>query len=331
MRALSNAVVLGELNTVPSGVTTLVLAYNNSLHLGEAIQSALAQVVDSPHRIWICDDNSTDGTQDLIAKLHRDNPSVITGILQRNNLYQAGVRQRAWYYELVEHGYVANLDADDLWLDPKKLQMQIDAFRDCSHLSLVCSGWSRFRDHNEVSTYIRAYPYRTRYFSAPSLASRNPLCTSGTLFRISDYQRVSVFVGDAPQCQDWELWMALATLGPVKILPKAAVGLRIHESSYKQFRELVGEWCNPRLSRQNFARLSRWHRFLFAVGIHLRLGSRVNQSGCAKGVRRVSGRVSTLSRITLATWIDVLSGALRSREAIRDLFDRVHDVQRSRT
>lgn len=102
-------------------VSVAMIAYNIVVFIDEAIQSALAQECDFAYELVIADDCSTDGTREKIehyAAKHRN----IRAILRETNLKGP----RNWYETLkaCDGDYIANLDGDDYWSDPHKLQKQ---------------------------------------------------------------------------------------------------------------------------------------------------------------------------------------------------------------
>ncbi|MGB3740366.1 MAG: glycosyltransferase [Pontixanthobacter sp.] len=108
-------------------VSVSILTYDQKDIVGEAIESALAQVADFPIEIRIGDDYSTDGTRDVIARYRDAHPDRIflnlqprrpTGIPGRLNNMTNLVSCRG--------EYIALLDGDDFWTDPHKLQGQVD-------------------------------------------------------------------------------------------------------------------------------------------------------------------------------------------------------------
>lgn len=324
--------IIGNPSTVEGGVTTLILTYNSAKYLEDAVRSAQEQITDFTHKIWICDDSSTDNSRDIALRLFSEDPSRIVLFLQEQNLYQSGVRQRAHYYELIERGFIANLDADDVWLDREKLQRQVNQLRESTSTALVCSRWVRIyeSDLHDGNCRQAAYPGGERLFKSASIAARNPICTSATLFRSSDYHRVSSFAPHVPQCQDWELWMALSTIGNVQVLSDISVGLRIHKSSYREFAATVGVDCNPKLTAKNFSRLSLWHRTLFGLGLALRPNLMNNMATQGSSSERVRRKVATALRLVMNSLLDWLAGCIHWWQVPQDSWSQVRDALRAR-
>lgn len=109
-------------------VSVILLAYNQEPYIEKAIDSILAQKTNFPFELLIHDDCSTDGTRQIIARKHAENPSVIKVIYQPENQYsRVGCTILTDYlFPLVRGQYVALCEGDDSWPNPNKLQMQSD-------------------------------------------------------------------------------------------------------------------------------------------------------------------------------------------------------------
>ena len=111
-----------------------VLTYNHEAYIRQCLDSILAQVVDFPYEIVVVDDCSTDSTRDILreyAQAHAHirlylNPEN-QGISRNNNLILS----------LCQGTYVAMLEGDDYWIDPNKLQRQVEFLNDNEDVGFV--------------------------------------------------------------------------------------------------------------------------------------------------------------------------------------------------
>ncbi len=124
-----------------SGLVSVVIpAYNVAAHIGEAIDSVLAQDY-APVEIIVVDDGSRDDTADVVSSrfpqvtlIRKANGGAATA---RN----AGIRQ-------AQGEFIAFLDADDIWL-PGKLKAQVDYFRAHPDVAMNCTGFSQWVSDEE--------------------------------------------------------------------------------------------------------------------------------------------------------------------------------------
>lgn len=106
------------------------LAYNQAKYIRQTLDGFVSQQTDFPFIAIVHDDASTDGTADIIREYAEKYPHIIKPILQTENQYSKkdGSLRKAVDTPVIESGakYVAFCEGDDYWIDPKKLQKQVD-------------------------------------------------------------------------------------------------------------------------------------------------------------------------------------------------------------
>ena len=105
--------------------------YNHAPYIRDAIEGFLAQKTEYSYHIFIYDDASNDGTSDIIKEYKNNYPDKITLYRPAQNSYkeeiQNGFRGREQLKKKYLTGkYIALCEGDDYWIDPHKLQTQID-------------------------------------------------------------------------------------------------------------------------------------------------------------------------------------------------------------
>ena len=105
-------------------VSVGVMTYNHARYIAEALDSVVMQEVNFKYEIVIAEDCSTDGTRDIVVEYQKKYPDVIRLILQEKNV---GMKENSNILRRSCRGiYRANLEGDDYWIDPCKLQKQVD-------------------------------------------------------------------------------------------------------------------------------------------------------------------------------------------------------------
>lgn len=105
-------------------VSVCINTYNLEKYIAQALDSVFAQKVNFDYEIVIGDDGSTDSTRKIIETYKKNYPEIIRTVYQEQNkgrlvnLFQTLI---ACKYE-----YIAFLDGDDYWINPNKLQRQVD-------------------------------------------------------------------------------------------------------------------------------------------------------------------------------------------------------------
>ena len=105
-------------------VSIICTVFNKEPWLKKTIDSFLAQQTEFSVEIILVDDASTDGSRKIIADYQTSHPDVIRAFYQDENLGIA----KTWVTICKEARgqYIARCDGDDFWIDPLKLQKQVD-------------------------------------------------------------------------------------------------------------------------------------------------------------------------------------------------------------
>lgn len=107
-------------------IAVCIATYNNEAFIAQAIESVLAQQCDEPLRVYIGDDASTDGTGAVCEQLAKQDKRIVYVRRPKN----VGLVNNTidLYRRILSDGceYIAMLDGDDYWIEPTKLQMQVD-------------------------------------------------------------------------------------------------------------------------------------------------------------------------------------------------------------
>ena len=116
-------------------VSVIIPARNAGRWIREAIASALAQTAPA-HECIVVDDGSTDDTPARARELIPAGAGRLLVVSQSN---RGPAAARNLGLRMTRGKYVCFLDADDVWL-PRKLELQLAAFRDDPGLGLVYTG-----------------------------------------------------------------------------------------------------------------------------------------------------------------------------------------------
>ena len=105
-------------------VSIICTVFNKEPWLKKTIDSFLAQKTEFLFEIILVDDASTDGSRKIIADYQASHPDLIRAFYQDENLGIA----TTWVTICKEARgqYIARCDGDDFWIDPLKLQKQVD-------------------------------------------------------------------------------------------------------------------------------------------------------------------------------------------------------------
>jgi len=117
-------------------------AYNHEKYIKDAIESFLMQKTDFKFEVVIHDDASTDNTTCILKDYEKKYPQLIRVIYEKENQYSKHQYPPQFVYGMMRQelkgDYVAWCEGDDYWIDPNKLQIQIDYME--THSDCVMTG-----------------------------------------------------------------------------------------------------------------------------------------------------------------------------------------------
>lgn len=154
-------------------LSIIVAVYNHERYIEQAIKSILQQKVNFEYEVIIGEDCSKDGSQKVLKQIEKDCPSNFKFIYREKNLGAEGNFQDL--YARMRGEYFIVLEGDDYWLDPNKLQNQVD-FLD------------RHKDYIACAHHVRVVDEYSK-----ELDLKYPECEK-TEYSIFDYERL-IFPG----------------------------------------------------------------------------------------------------------------------------------------
>ncbi len=159
------------------------------------------------------DDASSDGTLALMRRF----PQVRVHRWQENRGVSAARNQGI---EMARGEWICFLDSDDRWLD-NKLQVQVDWMQ--SHpKSPAC-----YTDEIWIRNGVRVNPKnKHRKYSGDIFRHCLPLCIispSSIMMRASILEAIGGFDTDLAACEDYDLWLRLASRDPVEFIPEQLI------------------------------------------------------------------------------------------------------------
>lgn len=140
-------------------VSICCIAYNHEKYIRQTIEGFLMQVTAFPIEILIHDDASLDNTANIIREYEEMHPELILPIYQKENQYSKGIKINATFlYPRARGKYIALCEGDDYWIDPYKLQKQVDILERNPRCGLV---FTRFAVVDENNNYTGEYKGKT--------------------------------------------------------------------------------------------------------------------------------------------------------------------------
>lgn len=157
-------------------------AYNDEPYIDRCIEEILTQITDFPIEIIIHDDASKDRTTEIIIKYSLKYPGLFKNILNSDNMWSQGINVAIPLFTNPTGRYVALLHADDYWIDPLKLQKQVDFLENRKEYSFCFHKVSYLSD-DVLSSYYAIPEFDT--LNLKQILKTHYVATSSVVFRRS--------------------------------------------------------------------------------------------------------------------------------------------------
>lgn len=111
----------------PLMVSIRCMVYNHEPYIRECLEGFVMQKTNFRFEAIVHDDASTDGSAAIIREYAEKYPDIIKPIFEKENQYSKRDGSLRRIMDAHTHGkYVALCEGDDYWIDPLKLQKQVD-------------------------------------------------------------------------------------------------------------------------------------------------------------------------------------------------------------
>lgn len=192
----------------PPLVSVIMAAYNSAEHVGEALESALAQDWQ-PFEVVVVDDGSTDRTAEIVQ-------SFDVRYVWQENAGPAAARNRA--ISESRGALIANFDSDDI-LPPSRLRVQVEYLLEHPDIGCVFGR----------QEWLNAPPWLTR---DPVYGDLDGIPLSSAMFRREVLDVLGGYDSRFEPSEDMDLVIRMREQGiGYVVLPDLVLYRRYHESS----------------------------------------------------------------------------------------------------
>lgn len=212
-------------------VSVLMPTYNHERYIGQAIESFLAQQCDFPIELLISNDRSTDNTLAIAKRYAEEYPDRIRLFAQATNL--GLLRNYKFLLEQSSAKYIAILESDDYWIDPYKLQKQVEVMESNPEVGLVYTNWQTVdrSGHITQSSAVDPAQHGDMYEQEIicNIWAAVTVCFSAGKFRA--YCSIDDYIAQDFKTFDYPTWLALTAKSKVAFLPDTTAAYRVLDSS----------------------------------------------------------------------------------------------------
>ena len=210
-------------------VSICIPAYNSARYIRKTVEAALTQTYPNLE-VLVVDDCSVDET---VACLRDITDPRFRLIVNEENLGMTGNWNKC--VENCRGEYIKLIPSDDL-LYPDSVKKSVRYLKKHEDVKLVITGIDLIdNDDKKIGSYA-GWPF-AGVFDGKMLAKFSIMLNNffgnpvGAMFRKSDFQRTGGFDERIPYILDFDLWLSLAGMGNVAVIPEHLCGFRVRSDS----------------------------------------------------------------------------------------------------
>jgi glycosyltransferase involved in cell wall biosynthesis len=226
-------------NKIPSAqplVSVVMPSYNRAHYIEQAIQSVLAQTYKN-FELIIIDDASTDATASIVAEYAKKDARI----RYSKNEVNSGISKSRNNGVTLAHGeYVAMLDSDDVWIDSQKLEKQMAFFAKSELFTLplgILGTWIQKMDDTGVLGEKIAFLTDDASIRK-NILYKNPIAQSSVVLRADIIKKAGGYDETIVTMDDHDLWLRMAKISSIAVLPEYTTGYRIHQSGITKKKKM---------------------------------------------------------------------------------------------
>ena len=249
-----------DLDTREVMVSVKCITYNHADYIKKALEGFVNQKTDFRYEVIIHDDCSTDGTDLIIKEYAIKYPSIIKPIFETENQYHKKDGSIGRILRRHTRGkYIAMCEGDDYWIDPFKLQKQVDFLESHPDYSMIATNCLYDRNGNmQPGSWNVQYDYDPEFkevvFNGGLFLATTSLLTRAKYYPNRPPEVTSQYVGDYP------LQIYFAYIGKVRIINDITCVYRLMSQ---------GSWSSMQVKGLNrdkiLTRIKNEHRLLDAM------------------------------------------------------------------
>jgi glycosyltransferase involved in cell wall biosynthesis len=214
-----------EADAVRPKVSVVLLTYNHEKWIAQAVESVLMQETNFDYEVTIVEDCSSDGTRAMVIDFQKRFPERIRLMLSEENGEYRENLAAAFLDSAGE--YIAQLDGDDFWTSPQKLQKQAD-YLDAHPECVMC--FHNVRVFDEAGTVEPWYLNSSAQEEITGLedllvvnyiASCAPMLRQGVIEEFPEWYYTAAWA-------DWPLYLLHAQHGKIGYLDEVMGARRFH-------------------------------------------------------------------------------------------------------
>lgn len=216
--------------------------YNHAPYLRQCLDGFIMQKTDFCFEVIVHDDVSTDGSVEIIKEYADKYPDIIKPIYEIENQYSKHDGSvRRIMLNASSGKYIAMCEGDDYWIDPCKLQKQVDFMESHPDYGL-CHTMFQSEPIRRITTQIPQNEQDN--YLVDLVQGRYRIGTLTVLYRKDTYNLLpflwrnrKFLMGDYPQ------WIEFASISKIKYIPDCTGVYRVTSNSASHSTDIEKEIC----------------------------------------------------------------------------------------
>ena len=162
--------------------------YNHVDYIRQCLDGFVKQKTNFRFEVIVHDDASTDGTTEIVREYAEKYPDIIKPMYEEKNQYSVNLRSMNERINSRLAGkYIAICEGDDYWIDPMKLQKQVDFLESNLDYSM-CFHRARIENNLSVNYYLKCSDIEDREYNPNELLLQWKVPTASILARRQVYE-----------------------------------------------------------------------------------------------------------------------------------------------
>jgi len=207
-------------------VSVFMMTYNHEPFIAQAIESVLAQDTPFDLELVIGEDQSADGTRRICEEYRSRFPDRIRLLPGDRRIGQ--MRNFARTINACRGTYIAKLEGDDYWIEPKKLQMQAEFLDNHPDVVLHYTNAVAFDEGQPEKRQVMIAPgEREPFIGVEDLVRGNQVVTQTCMYRnLAPWNLPPLFLKGTQG--DWPFFCLLARHGKIAFTDEVTGAYRRH-------------------------------------------------------------------------------------------------------
>ena len=209
-------------------ISVIVMSYNQKLYINQCLDSILDQRGNFKMEVILGDDESTDGSDEILQEFVNKYPDKLCLLPRQSNL--GYVRNFKRCIDACSGDYIAFCDGDDYWTDTNKLQKQLECLQKHQDYSMCFSAIQLFyQDEGRFALHQGQQSFASDRLSTEDLIKDNIIANfSCCFFRSENITNLPKKLFDLDRFADYIVCICCAEMGPIGFIKEVMSVYRIH-------------------------------------------------------------------------------------------------------